>query len=215
MKFIFDENIVNVNYAYLVPICKKTQRQKVPTYIKAEKLSELLNNFPKTRKIDKRNYAIILIASELGMRVGDILNLKLDDIDWKEKKITFIQQKTTQKNILPLSNEVGWAIIDYINNGRPITKCRNIFVKHSIPYDEMKQFNDFNKYFSKEDIEAKEDNKNGIHNLRHSLAKRMLDNEIPLPIIAETLGHASKETERTYLKVDIEKLRSCSLEVDL
>lgn len=215
LKYLYDENILNVNYAYLIPSCKRIGRKRIPTYLKVEQVSELLNSIPRVRKIEKRNYAIILIAAELGMRIGDILNLKFENIDWTRKEIIFIQNKTANKNVLPLSNEVGWALIDYIKNGRPITICRNIFVKHSQPYNEINNFSDFNKYFDKINVELNENNKKGIHNLRHGTATRLLDQEIPLPIISETLGHSSTDTTRIYLKVDKKRLKECGLEVEL
>lgn len=212
--YLYDNNILNYNYSSLIPSCRSKGREKIPTYIKVDKIKEVLENIPKTRKIEKRDYAIILMAAELGIRISDILNLKLDDIDWKNKEINFIQQKTQERVNLPISNELGWTLIDYIKNARPISSCRNVFLKHSEPYRELIKFNSFNKYFFKEDNDAL-NNKKGIHNLRHSLATRMLDNEIPLPIISETLGHSSVETTKIYLKVDEKRLKECSLEVDL
>ncbi len=102
---------------------------------------------------------------------------------------------------MPLSKEIGWAIIDYINKARP--KCNNefLFVKTKYPFEKMEQFTDFNKYFDKCDFKT-EDTKKEIHNLRHSLASNMLDNDIP--IISSVLGHTSTDTtSNTYLKIDL------------
>jgi len=78
----------------------------------------------------------------------------------------------------------------------------------------MSKFIQFNKYFDKTDIVVNSENKKGIHNLRHSLAKNMLDNDIPLTIISDTLGHTSAETTAsTYLKIDYKNLKKCTLEV--
>ena len=163
---------------------------------------------------DIRNYAIILLAARLGLRLSDILNIKLKDIDWKNNKINIVQPKTNNLNILPLSKEVGWAIIDYIKKSRP--KCNNeyLFVKMKYPFDKMIHFQKFNKYFKKANIEIKNNNKKGIHNLRHSLATNMLNYNIPLSIISSTLGDTLETTSNTYLKVDIKNLSKCNLEVD-
>ena len=71
----------------------------------------------------------------------------------------------------------------------------------------------FNKYFEKVSNELSENNKKGIHNLRHSLASNMLDNGIPLPIIASTLGDSIDTTSKTYLKISKNKLKECCMEV--
>lgn len=215
LLYLYDENILNTNYGYIVPTVKRQKNNKrIPTYLKVEEINKILDSFPRNKAIDKRDYAIILTAVELGMRIGDILNLTLDDIDWQNKKITFIQEKTKNRNILPLSIELGNAYIDYLTTGRPKTKSRYIFIKHTQPYDKMISFEKFSKYFEKAGISHEYNNSKGIHNLRHSLAKRMLDNEIPLPIISKTLGHSSMDTtQKFYLKIDKERLKQCSLEV--
>lgn len=211
LVFLYVENILLYDYSYLVPSIRKNKNIKLPSIIKENDIKELLENFPKERKIDKRNYAIILMASELGMRISDILNLKFENINWLKNTISFNQVKTKCLNTLPLSKKLGWAIIDYIKNARPITESKYVFVKHSIPYGKINQFNQFNKYFFKESIN--DENKKGIHNLRNSLATRMLENEIPLPIISQCLGHSSVDTTLVYLKIDTNKLKTCGLDV--
>ena len=61
---------------------------------------------------------MVLLAARLGLRIGDIRNLKLHDIDWTKKQISIIRHKTQKALLLPLPEEVGWAVIDYLKNGR-------------------------------------------------------------------------------------------------
>lgn len=215
LQYLFIEDILKEDLSIYVPKIRRTKRKKIPTYLKQEEVETLLESIPKTRKVDIRNYTIILIAARLGLRINEILNIKLKDIDWQNNKLNIYQSKTNNLNILPLSKEVGWAIIDYIKKSRP--KCDNeyLFVKLKYPFDKMKQFSNFNKYFDKLNIEIKKENKKGIHNLRHSLATNMLNNDIPLEIIASTLGQSSIDTtSNNYLKIDIKNLKSCGLEID-
>ena len=188
LNYLFIEEILFVDLSIYVPKIKRSKRIKIPVYLKADKIEELLNSISKETKIEIRDYAIILLAARLGLRISDILNIKLKDIDWQRNKINTIQNKTNNLNILPLTNEIGWAIIDYIKNSRP--KCENeyLFVKMKYPFDKMTQFTQFNKYFDKVNVKIEENNKKGIHNLRHSLATNMLEEGIPLNIIASTLG---------------------------
>ena len=214
LNYLFIEEILFVDLSIYVPKIKKSKRIKIPVYLKADKIEELLNNISKETKIGIRDYVIILLAARLGLRISDILNIKLKDIDWKHNKINIIQNKTNNLNILPLTNEIGWAIIDYIKNSRP--KCENeyLFVKMKYPFDKMTQFTQFNKYFDKVNVKIEENNKKGIHNLRHSLATNMLEEGIPLNIIASTLGDTLQTTSNTYLKVSNVLLKQCALEVD-
>ena len=214
LNYLFIEEILFVDLSIYVPKIKRSKRIKIPVYLKADKIEELLNNISKETKIEIRDYAIILLAARLGLRISDILNIKLKDIDWKHNKINIIQNKTNNLNILPLTNEIGWTIIDYIKNSRP--KCENeyLFVKMKYPFDKMTQFTQFNKYFDKVNVKTEENNKKEIHNLRHSLATNMLEEGIPLNIIASTLGDTLQTTSNTYLKVSNVLLNQCALEVD-
>ena len=212
LQYLFIEGISLEDLSIYVPKIKSTKRKKLPVYFKQEEIEEKLKEIPRERKIEKRDYAIILIAARLGLRVSDILNIKLKEIDWEHHQLHIIQPKTKHFNILPLSKEVGWAIIDYIKNARPTCKNEYLFVKMRYPFEKMEQFQNFNKYFITEEIE---NTKKGIHNLRHSLAKNMLDNDIPLHTISSVLGHQSLETtSNTYLSIDAKHLKGCSLEVE-
>ena len=213
LNYLFIEDIILEDLSCYIPKIKKSRKRKLPTYLKTENIEQLLESIPKERKIDIRNYTIILIAARLGLRISDILNIKLKDIDWKNYKLNVIQPKTNNLNILPLSKEVGWAIINYIKNSRP--KCNNeyLFVKMKYPFEKMEQFNNFNKYFKKYNLE--ENIKKGIHNLRHSFATNMLDNDIPIHIISSVLGHSDiNTTSSTYIKIDTKNLKKVCLEVD-
>lgn len=214
LNFLFIENIISEDLSVYIPRVSQRRKIKLPTYLKQDDIENLLKSISRERKVDIRNYTIILIAARLGLRLSDILNIKLKDIDWKNHKLNIIQPKTNNLNFLPLSKEVGWAIIDYINKARP--KCNNdyLFVKMTYPFEKLEQFSGFNKYFDKCDLKI-EDTKKGIHNLRHSFATNMLENDIPIHIISSTLGHSNVNTTvSTYIKIDIKNLKKVCLEVD-
>ena len=214
LNYLFIENILLEDLSVYVPKIRNKHKRKLPTYLKQDDIENFLKSISKERKVDIRNYAIILIAARLGLRLSDILNIKFKNIDWKNNKINIIQSKTHNLNILPLSKEVGWAIIDYINKARP--KCDNeyLFVKMRYPFEKLEHLTNFNKYFDKCDFEV-EDTKKGIHNLRHSFATNMLENDIPIHIISSTLGHSNIDTTAsTYIKIDIKNLKKVCLEVE-
>ncbi len=214
LNYLFIEGFLLEDLSIYIPKIKSSRRKKIPTFIKQEKIEELLESIPRERDIEYRDYCILLIAARLGLRISDILNIKFKDIDWKNYKINVTQPKTKNLNTLPLSKEVGWSIVNYIKI-RP--KCSNdyLFIKFKHPYEKMEHFYNFKKYFEEEDKEIDNNQKKGIHNLRNSLAKNMLDSEIPLPIISSVLGHSNLDTTvNSYLKIDLKHLETCSLEVD-
>lgn len=214
LEYLFIDDILNQDLSIYVPSIKKESRRKIPTYLKVEDIQTLLDSININTVLGKRDYCIILLASRYGLRISDILNIKLKDIDWINNKINVKQLKNNNLNLLPLTKEIGWAIINYIKESRP--KCKNeyLFVKMKYPFDKMTEFSQFNKYFDKADIKTTEKNKKGIHNLRHSLASNMLDSGIPLNIISSTLGDTLETTSNTYIRTSEKLLSQCVLEVD-
>ncbi len=75
------------------------------------------------------------MTARLGLRISDLRQLELGDLDWRAKTITIVQHKTGRPLSLPLLDDVGWAIIDYVGHGRPETACPKVFVKHCHPFD--------------------------------------------------------------------------------
>ena len=82
----------------------------------------------------KRDYAMILMTARLGLRICDLRQLGLGDLDWRAKALTVIQRKTGRPLSLPLLNNVGWAVIDYVRHSHPQTACTKVFIKHRHPF---------------------------------------------------------------------------------
>lgn len=188
----------------------------IPTTYTKDEIERLLKAVDRGNGVGKRDYAILILAVKLGMRAGDIRGLKLENLKWKTSRIEFTQHKTNQLISLPILEEVGNALIDYLRFGRPDTISRNVFVSHMTPYEGLADHNSFYRVMSKHLRLAgvKADGKTkGLHALRHSLASALLEDNTPLPVISEILGHVDSNTTGIYLKVDINSLRRCALEV--
>lgn len=133
-KYAFLHEYVSKPIEAFLPHPPQRSRTKLPTVWSEDQIEQLIHSVDITTPIGKRDYAIILLAARLGLRIGDILSLTLNDIDWSKKIITITQGKTREPLSLPLPDDAGWAIIDYLKNGRPITDYPNIFVTHNAPY---------------------------------------------------------------------------------
>ena len=187
----------------------------IPSVWKDGDVRKLLNSIDRKNPIGKRDYAIILIVARLGLRVSDIRSLKMADLNWDRKLLSIVMQKTRQPLGLPLLEDVGWAIIDYLKNGRPQTASKNIFIRHIAPYNGFSDGNSFDKmlavYMNKAGIVMR-GQKHGLHSLRSTLASLMLENGTPLPVISEALGHQNINTTSIYLKIDMKGLRCCTID---
>lgn len=165
----------------------------------------------------KRNYAVILLASRLGIRASDIANLKLSNIDWDNNQIQFTQIKTKRHISLPLLAEVGNAIVDYVLHGRPETDIRNVFLTFRRPYAPLTHSSIttiVDRYMRESNVNI-ENRHHGSHSLRHSIATALMDNEVSLPVISDVLGHKTTLSTMRYLEVNTKALIECSLDVPL
>lgn len=215
--YLYENGICSIDFSVFVPNIKGNHKGSIPSFYTPEELTKVLAAVDRSGPIGKRDYAILLLAIRYGMRVGDIRKLKLSDFDWINSKFSFVQSKTGKHQEFALLSDVSTAIIDYFKNGRPKTDCNAVFVRHNAPYTEFGKENNLHniisKYMNMAGITDFHRRKHGLHSLRHSVAGNMLNQGIPMPTISEVLGHSSTETTMIYMKIDIEQLSSCALEV--
>lgn len=216
LKFAFQEGYHTLDLSVVMPYVKYGQSQRLPAVFTEDEIKRILEKVNTDSPVGKRNYAIILLLARLGIRISDILNLRFDSIDWERKRITIQQQKTGTQVELPLLEDIGWAIIDYLQNARPITSCHNIFVCHTPPFDRIKSWagKDISRAVQKAGIRVPRGKTAGTHIFRHSLATNLLNQGVGIDEIAQTLGHTSAESTEAYISLSMDTLRVCALEVD-
>jgi integrase/recombinase XerD len=202
-----------------LPPHRHVRHESDPHLWTAEEIRQLLAGIDRRSATGKRDYAMILTTARLGLRVSDLRGLELGDLDWRAKQITIVQQKTGRPLRLPLLEDVGWAIIDYIRGGRPETDCRKVFVKHRHPFDAFGSSSSvatrLSRHAARAGIEFPLGQVCGMHSLRSALAVAMIGGGTPIPVVSAVLGHASSDTTQAYyLRFDVERLRGCALDVE-
>lgn len=218
LKFLYDYQYTKIDVSLTIPRMKINHNSKIPhTIWSSEEINLILNAVDKTTANGKRDYAILMIMSKLGIRFADIKNLKFENIDWTMNIITLVQSKTNKYITLPLLNDVGLALIDYIKNGRPNVSSRYIFLhKNNQKFNSNFRFyNIFQKYLKLANIDISNKKCIGAYSLRHSLATTLLQNRTPLSTISAILGHTDIDNTAIYLKVDIPSLRECCLDLEV
>lgn len=214
-SYWYDHNIISVNLTRQTPKDVYRQRTKLPSVYTMSEISAMLNNIDRSNGHGKRDYAILMLLSRYGLRASDVCLLKFENIRWEESLITLDQYKTGNHLELPLLKEVGEAIIDYLKYGRQISILPNIFLKLKSPYGQMSSgsiYDAVNKAMRFAGVKP-DCRRHGAHIFRHSLASLLLKEQTVLPVISEVLGHASTGSTKTYMRVDIESLKKCILEV--
>ena len=199
-----------------IPFVKNIRQQRLPAVFTEDEIEKILSSFDRENPMGKRNYAIFLLAARMGLRSCDIKALVFSFINWTEKTLAFTQKKTKKYLTLPLPDDVGWAIIDYLKNGRPISDSKYVFIQHKPPYGQYTDLrNVLVKQMRKAGIETPANKRIGMHCFRHSLATTMLENGVSLPVISQTLGHADIASTEVYLRINVSQLKLCALEVEL
>jgi len=215
-RYFYQEKFLEKDFSYVIPQIKIDKTSKIPSAYRKEEIQKLLECIDRGNPKGKRDYAIMLLASRLGMRAGDICSLSFEHLNWEHNEIELIQGKTQEKLLLPLLPEIGSAIIDYLKYGRPITDSTTIFVRHTCPITPLMPptlHSIVSQYMQLAGINIPAGKKHGPHSLRHSLASSLLEENIPLPVISEVLGHTNSNTTSVYLKIDVSHLRQCALDV--
>lgn len=198
----------------LVPVKRSSTTARVPTTLTLEQIESILSSVDRESPQGKRDYAVLMIAVKLGIRTCDIRNLRPSNFDWDQHMLSFTQIKTGEPLSLPLPIDVGWAVIDYLKNGRPISDSPEIFLRAIAPYESLQNFdNILIKHMRKAGIPLDSLKHHGLHSLRHSLATHMLDEGIPITSIQGVLGQVNAESTQKYIGVNVRQLRSCALEV--
>ncbi len=217
-SFLYDSGITEDDLREYLPKLRIPRSTGIPHTWTKEELTALLESVDREDPAGKRDYAIILLTIHTALRAGDIRNLRLSDIDWEKKTIHLVMSKTEQPIELPLSEVVGWSIIDYLKNGRPATKSDHVFVRHKAPFTSIRGTAALNSVIRrcliKAGITIKTGEHYGMHSLRSTLAKNMLASGVALTTISQTLGHEDPKTTEIYLKTNIEDLRLCAIDPD-
>ena len=218
LGYLYDHEYSTTDLRCCLPklrVPRSTGRQHLWT---KEELQKVLNAVDREDPTGKRDYAILILTIYTGLRSCDVRCLRNGDVNWEEKTLHILQGKTGEPVDLPLSDPVGWAIIDYLKNGRPKTNSDRIFVRHNSPHGPLGSTASLDtvltKYILKAGIEIRNGEHYGLHSLRKTLATNMLVSGAEFPVITQTLGHQDPKSTELYLQADIQGLMQCALDPD-
>jgi len=191
--------------------------EHLPSTYSIDEIKRILAVIDRKTSEGKKDYAVILLAVDTGLRISDIINLRLGDLKWDCDTIEIIQQKTGEFLQLSMTDALKWALIDYLMNARPKgTAFDHVFLRSLAPVSPYmsagRYYNRLNKYFELAGVN-RDGKHHGMHTLRHSLATRLMGDNVPITVISEALGHKYANVTMRYVRIDIEKLRLAALGV--
>ena len=200
--------------AYLPQIRPRRKNIQFLTTEEVEAIRTLLDDG--SSGLSLRDRAIGKLLFFTGMRACDIAELKLADVNWDADEIRVSQQKTDGPLVLPLTATIGNSIYDYLENERPKSCDRHLFLSEVYPHYPFAAgavWSQVDKIYDGAAIRQKKGDRRGTHLFRHNVATSFLSSGVPRPIISQTLGHVDPNSLESYLHADLVHLKECALSV--
>lgn len=206
-RFLYLRKYISEDIAPSLPRMPHWKIVRLPNHLERPDVARILKTCERKTPKGMRDYAILLLLIRLGLRAGEVRNLTLDDIDWENGEIT-ICGKGFKRNRLPLPQEVGKAMVQYLRHGRPPCSSRHFFIRMHAPYTRFQCSGPIGKIVKQaiERIGLNPSHK-GSHILRHTFATNLLRRGASLPEIGRMLGHESISSTLVYAHVDIKNLK--------
>jgi len=208
LRFLVAEGHLAPGIEHCVPTVPQWRLSSLPRYLEAPAVERVVSSCDLSRPQSLRDHAILLLLARLGLRGGDIVAMSVDDVDWTRGTLR-VRGKGRRETLLPVPQDVGEAILGYLQRGRPRAAINRMFLTVFAP------FRPFATSATVSDIVRVALQRAGIHDapsrgahlLRHSAATAMLRAGSSLDTIATVLRHQSSDTTAHYAKIDVEMLR--------
>jgi site-specific recombinase XerD len=190
---------------HAVPTVPHWRLSALPRYLPAADVERLIASCDVRARAGLRDRAILLLLARIGLRAGDILAMRFEDIDWAAGTLR-VRGKGRREVCLPLPQDAGDALLDYMNGGRPKVECDRIFLRATAPYSPVRNISSVVR-LGLERARITDAPSHGARLLRHSAATAMLRAGASLGAVGTVLRHRSTDTTMHYAKVDIGMLQ--------
>ncbi len=210
LRFLQFEGLCASGLESAVPTFHSWNRAQLPTVIDEGKLRRFLASFDRSTTLGRRDYAMALCMCELGLRVSEVAQMSLEDLDWRHSTLTIPRNKQRREHKLPLPARVAQAIVSYLRRGRPPANSRRVFVRHRTPLGNPLHTGGV-RWAMRRGYDCVGIRATGTHLLRRTFATRLHQRGANLKLIADFLGHKDLETATVYTRVNLRQLRSLAL----
>jgi len=208
LTFLHFRGDIPIDLASGVPTVAHWRLSTVPKYLKPAEVQRLLDICDQSTIKGQRDYTILLLLARLGLRAGEVVAMRLDDLHWDTGEM-LVRGKGQRHDRLPIPQDVGKALATYLRDGRPRCQTRHVFVRINAPHCEFACPSDISTIVRQTIHRAGlHPPCTGAHVLRHSLATHMLQKGASLAEIGEVLRHRNPITTELYSKVDLGALHA-------
>ena len=186
--------------------------EKLPRALPWETVQSFLGSIDRRKPSGLRDYAVFLMMATYGLRASDIVRLPFNAVRWRQDEIRIQQQKTGEPLVLPLTDSVGDALLEYLRKGRPDFSYRELFISVYAPIHPVRHTavnRAFQYWVMRSGLKIPFTYGPGC--LRHSYAVHLLRQGVSVKTIGDLLGHRTLESTCVYLRMDVEDLREVAL----
>ncbi len=213
LRFCCHAGYIRVPLAHAVPTLRTYKLSTAPRWLSEAQAQAVLEGVDRRTDVGRRDYAILQMLHTYGVRGGQVRALRLEDILWAEDWILFRASKQGKDSLLPLTQEVGENLLDYLQNARPRCAFPEVFLTCRAPYHPLPNANSLSAIIDRRIRTAGVDiPSRGSHAFRHGFATRMVAQGHSLKAVADVLGHRHLSSTFIYTKVDFNALKEVALD---
>ncbi len=213
LRFLYQSGKLTANLSSLVTTPRDYRLKSLPRVLTWGEVRKILDNVDRSTDMGIRDYAILVLLATCGLRGGEVVHLQLNNIDWRKETIHITSRKTRQDIWLPLTPQVGKAILSYLRQGRPVSEYREVFLLTKVPWTPLTGRKISRMVSRRIQSAGFSLPRSGCHLLRHSFATHLIRNGVCLKQIGDLLGHSNPKSTHLYTKTAVENLREAALEV--
>ena len=211
LRYLRYKDLIAIDLASAVPSVRTWRFASLPRYLTPVEVEKVLRAIDRSTALGRRDFAVLLLLARLGLRASEVTTLCLQDIDWQSGLLT-IRGKGRRRAQMPLPTEVGAAIGDYLQHGRPRSESRRVFLREWAPQIGFASAASVTM-IARVALErgGVDTPRKGAHVFRYTLATRLLRSGASLTQIGQVLRHHSHDSTRIYAKVDVAALRGLAM----
>ena len=212
LKYLFEHELIPKDISMVVPHFRR--KQIIPSIFTPEEIKNMEETIDTNSMTGKRDIAILLLITRLGLRSGDVASLKLSELDFSSLHINLIQEKTGKPLSVFMTQDVLLALKTHIENSSDHLADGYVFHSMYAPYGRITTSiirHIVNNCIISANIDVN-GRKHGPHALRSSLASSLVSGGVPYDTVRKILGHSDPDAIKHYVKTDIERLRCCAID---
>jgi integrase len=212
LRFLAVRGVVPAGLDRAIPAIRRWRHASLPPRLSTAQVDQLVAAVG-AGPTARRDRAILLLLARLGMRAGEVVRLDLDDLDWRNGLVRLPIGKGRRERVLPLPQEVGAALADYLRHDRPAAQSRRVFLKAPPTAQPFGGSAAISRLVKRRLARAglSLPGRIGAHLLRHTAASQMANRGASFKDIADVLGHRSLQTTALYAKLDLDTLAGVAL----